>query len=421
VSAFFWLQDQGMKEFFNVQTPDQLYRKMDRFRALSSEKVSLEDSLHRVLHEDMLSPSNLPEFPRSTVDGFAVRAEDTFGTSEKNPAILRIVAEIPMGQISDIELRDGEAIKVATGGMVPKGANAVEMVEYTEFVDPHTIHVFKVLSPLENVVQVAEDIKAGEIVLRQGHWIRPQDVGLMAAIGKTDLFVYRRPRVAIISSGDEIVPVETSPKPGEVRDINRYTVFSMVQESGGLPTFLGIAKDRFDDLKEKIELGLCQADMVVFTGGSSVGTLDLTGEVLQVFPATEILGHGISIRPGKPTLLADIGGKPFLGLPGHPVSAIVIFHFFGKPILRILSGFSREGIWHQTKVRAKTTRNIPSVPGREDYVRVKLEERDGVLLADPVFGKSGAIRHLTQANGLIRIDINEEGLEAGEEADVVLI
>jgi len=421
VSAFFWLQDQGMKEFFKVQTPDQLYRKMDRFRALSSEKVSLEDSLHRVLYEDMLSPSNLPEFPRSTVDGFAVRAEDTFGTSEKNPAILRIVAEIPMGQISDIELRDGEAIKVATGGMVPKGANAVEMVEYTEFVDPHTIHVFKVLSPLENVIQVAEDIKAGEIVLRQGHWIRPQDVGLMAAIGKTDLFVYRRPRVAIISSGDEIVPVETSPKPGEVRDINRYTVFSMVQESGGLPTFLGIAKDRFDDLKEKIELGLCQADMVVFTGGSSVGTLDLTGEVLQVFPATEILGHGISIRPGKPTLLADIGGKPFLGLPGHPVSAIVIFHFFGKPILRILSGFSREGIWHQTKVRAKTTRNIPSVPGREDYVRVKLEERDGVLLADPVFGKSGAIRHLTQANGLIRIDINEEGLEAGEEADVVLI
>jgi len=421
VSAFFWLQDQGMKEFFKVQTPDQLYRKMDRFRALSSEKVHLEDSLHRVLYEDIISPSNVPEFPRSTVDGFAVRAEDTFGTSEKNPAILRIVAEIPMGQVSDIELRDGEAVKVATGGMVPKGANAVEMVEYTEFVDPHTIHVFKVLSPLENVIQVAEDIKAGEIVLRQGHWIRPQDVGLLAAIGKTDLLVYRRPKVAIISSGDEIVPVETSPKPGEVRDINRYTVFSMVQESGGLPTFLGIAKDRFDDLKEKIELGLRQADMIVFTGGSSVGTLDLTGEVLQVFPATEILGHGISIRPGKPTLLADIGGKPFLGLPGHPVSAIVIFHLFGKPILKILSGFSRQGIWHQTKVKAKTTRNIPSVPGREDYVRVKLEEKDSVLLADPVFGKSGAIRHLTQADGLIRIDINEEGLEAGEEVDVILI
>src|SRR4030042_376943 len=241
VSAIFLSQDQRMKEFFKVQTPDQLYRKIDRFRALSSEKVSLEDSQRRVLYEDIPSPSNVPEFPRSTVDGFAVRAEDTFGTSEKNPALLRVVGEISMGQVSDMELRDGEAIKVATGGMVPKGANAVEMVEYTESVDPHAIHVFKVLSPLENVVQIAEDIKAGEIVLRQGHWIRPQDVGLMAAIGKTDLLVYRRPKVAIISSGDEIVPVETSPKPGEVRDINRYTVFSMVKESGGIPTFLGIA------------------------------------------------------------------------------------------------------------------------------------------------------------------------------------
>jgi molybdopterin molybdotransferase len=161
--------------------------------------------------------------------------------------------------------------------------------------------------------------------------------------------------------------------------------------------------------------------MVVFTGGSSVGTLDLTGEVLRVFPVTEILGHGISIRPGKPTLLADIGGKPFLGLPGHPVSAIVIFHLFGKPILKILSGFSRKGIWHQVKVKAKTTRNIPSISGREDYVRVKLEEKDSVLLADPVFGKSGAIHHLAQADGLIRIDINEEGLEAEEEVDVILI
>ena len=152
-----------------------------------------------------------------------------------------------------------------------------------------------------------------------------------------------------------------------------------------------------------------------------MGTLDLMAEVLEVFPTTEILGHGVSIRPGKPTLLADVGGKPFLGLPGHPVSAIVIFHFFGKPLLKILSGFARDAIWHQTKLRARASRNIPSVPGREDYVRVKLEEKEGTLLAHPVFGKSGAIRHLVQANGLIRIGLNEEGLEAGEEADVILL
>lgn len=410
-----------MKGFFKVQTPEQLYKKMDRFKPLSSKKVRIEESLHRVLSEDILSPINLPEFPRSTVDGFALKAKDTYGASEKDPSILRMVGEIPMGEVSDIEVKEGEAVKVATGGMVPKGADAVEMVEYTEWVDSHTLHAFKPLSLLENVIQVGEDVKAGEEVLHRGHWVRPQDIGLMAGIGKTEIHVFLRPRVAIISSGDEIIPIETVPKPGEVRDINRYTIVSMVEEIGGVPIFLGIAKDRFNDLKEKIELGLKEADMVVITGGSSVGSLDLTGEVLQIFPGTEILGHGVSIRPGKPTLLADINGKPFLGLPGHPVSAMVIFHFFGKPLLKILSGLSREEAWHQIKIKAKASRNIPSVPGREDYVRVRLEEKEGILWAHPIFGKSGAISNLVHANGLIRIGINEEGLEEGEEAEVILL
>ena len=410
-----------MKGFFKVQTPDQLYKKMDRFKPLSFEKVKIEESLHRVLYEDVISPGNLPEFPRSTVDGFALKAKDTYGAAEKNPALLQVVGEISMGQVSTIEVKEGEAVKVATGGMIPQGADAAEMLEYTEWVDSRTLHVFKAVSPLENVIQVGEDVRSGQVVLRQGHWVRPQDIGLMAGIGRTEVFVYLRPKVAIISSGDEIVPIETTPNPGEVRDINRYAIVAMVEEAGGIPLFLGIAKDRFEALKERIELGLREADMVVITGGSSVGTLDLTGEVLQAFPGTEILGHGVSIRPGKPTLLADIHGKPFLGLPGHPVSAMVIFHLFGKPLLKILSGFSKETLWHQIKVKAKASRNIPSVPGREDYVRVKVEERNGTLWADPIFGKSGAIAHLVNANGLIRIGMNEEGLEAGEEAEVILI
>ena len=410
-----------MKEFFKVQTPEELYRKLERFKPLSFEKVNIEDSLHRVLFEDVISPINLPEFRRSTVDGFALKAKDTFGATEKNPAILRLAGEIPMGQLSDIEVKEGEVVKVATGGMVPSGADAVEMVEYTEWVDSQTLHVFKAISPLENIIQVGEDVKAGEVVLPKGHLIRPQDIGLMVGIGKTDVLVYLRPRMAIISSGDEIVPIEDIPKPGEVRDINRYTIVSMVKEAGAIPIFLGIAKDRFDDLKEKIESGLRESDMVVVTGGSSVGTLDLTGEVLKIFPGTEILGHGVSIRPGKPTLLTDVNGKPFLGLPGHPVSAVVIFHFFGKPLLKILSGLSKEVIGHQIKVKAKASRNIPSVPGREDYVRVRLEERDGIFWAHPIFGKSGAISNLVRANGLIRIGINEEGLEEGEEAEVILL
>ena len=410
-----------MKGFFKVQTPEQLYAKMDRFKPLTPEKVRIEESLHRVLSEDIVSTTSLPEFPRSTVDGFALKAKDTYGTSERNPAILRMIGEIPMGQVPNIEVKDGEALKVATGGMVPKGADAVEMVEYTEWVDSEFLHAFKPISPLENVIQIGEDVKSGEVVLHRGHLIRPQDIGLMAGIGRTEVHVFLRPSVAIISSGDEIVPIEAVPKPGEVRDINRYTIVSMVEETGAIPLFLGIAKDRFDDLKEKIELGLKETDMVMITGGSSVGTLDLTVEVLQSIPGTEMLGHGISIRPGKPTLLADINGKPILGLPGHPVSAMVIFHLFGKPLLKILSGISREWVWHQMNIRAKAARNIPSVPGREDYVRVRLEEKNGTLWAHPIFGKSGAISHLVKANGLITIGINEEGLEEGEEAQVILL
>jgi len=184
-----------MKGFFKVQTPEQLYKKIDRFKPLSSEKVNIDESLHRVLSEDILSPINLPEFPRSTVDGFALKAKDTYGTSEKNPAILQMIGEIPMGQVSDIEVKDGEAVKVATGGMVPKGADAMEMLEYTEWVDNHTLHAFKSISPLENVIQVGEDVKAGEVVLRQGHLIRPQDIGLMAGIGRPRFMYFFDPKL----------------------------------------------------------------------------------------------------------------------------------------------------------------------------------------------------------------------------------
>jgi molybdopterin molybdotransferase len=410
-----------MKGFFKVQTPDELYAKLSRFKSVSTERVSIEDSLGRVLSGEIVSPIPLPEFPRSTVDGFAVKARDTFGVSEKNPALLRVVGEIPMGKVSDVEMGEGEAVKVATGGMVPKGADAVEMVEYTEWVDSQDIHVFKTLAPLENTVQVGEDVRAGQAVLHAGQRIRPQDVGFMAGVGIHAVPVFLRPRIAIISSGDEIVPVEHPTRPGEIRDINRHTISAMVRETGGIPRFFGIAKDRFEQIREKVESGLQESDMVIITGGSSVGTLDLTQDVLRSFPNTEILAHGVSVRPGKPTLLADIGGKPFMGLPGHPVSAMVIFHLFGKPILEILSGLSKSENEFGKKLKARASRNIPSGPGREDYIRVKLEQRDGTLWAHPVFGKSGAISSLVYAAGLLKIGVNEEGIEEGEEAEVILL
>ena len=410
-----------MKGFFKVHTPDELLRKLGRFIALSAEKIPVEESLHRVLAEEIISSVNLPEFPRSTVDGFALKAKDTYGVSEKNPGIVRVVGEILMGQLSDIEIHEGEAVKVATGGLVPKGAEAVEMVEYTEWVDAETLHLFKTISPLENVIQRGEDIKAGEKVLPRGRRIRPQEIGLMAGIGKTEVNVFLRPRVGIISSGDEIIPIQKIPTSGEIRDINRYAIGSMVRESDGLPVFLGIAKDRFEALREEMDRGLRETDMVIVTGGSSVGMLDMTLDVVQSFAGSELIAHGVSVRPGKPTLVADIDGKPFLGLPGHPVSAMVIFHLFGKPILRTLSGLPREEAFRQNRTKVRAARNIPSVAGREDYVRVRLEEKDGTLWAHPLFGKSGAIGHFAQADGLLKIGLHEEGLEEGEEAEVILL
>ncbi len=409
-----------MKGFFTVQSPSELLQKLDRFKPLQSESIPLEEAFHRILAEDIISETDLPEFPRSTVDGFAIKAKDTFGASEKNPALLQVVGEIPMGQLSSVSINEGQAVKIATGGMVPNGADAVEMVEYTEWVDSQTIHAFKPISPLENVIQRGEDIKKGEVVLKRGRLLRPPEIGLLAGIGRSNVRVFLKPKVGILSSGDEIVPVEQMPQSGQVRDINRHTISAMVREAGGIPLFLGIAKDRFSDLKEKIDSGLKTSDMVVITGGSSVGTLDLVKEVLQSFRGVEILGHGISIRPGKPTLLAEIEGKPLLGLPGHPVSAMVIFHLFGKALLKILSGLS-DDMKSTMRWKVKAGRNIPSVAGREDYVRVRLEEREGSLWAYPVFGKSGAIAHLAQADGLLRIGIDEEGLEEGEEAELILI
>ncbi len=410
-----------MKGFFKVQTPDELYKKIDRFRPLSTETIPLEESLERVLAEEVISSVNLPDFPRSTVDGFAMKAKDTYGASEKNPAMVQVIGEVMMGQISDLEIHDGQAVKVATGGMIPKGGDSVEMVEYTDWVDSQTIHLSKILSPLENVIQKGEDVSAGDSLLLPGRRIRPQDMGLMAGIGKRKVRVFLRPRVAIVSSGDEIIPIEKTPNPGEIRDVNRYTISSMVRGTGGIPLFLGITKDQFPALKEKTEQGFKESDMVIVTGGSSVGTLDLTIEVLQSFSGMELITHGVSVRPGKPTLIADVQGKPFLGLPGHPVSAMVVFHLFGKPILKTLAGLMREEAFRQMKLKAKAARNIPSVAGREDYVRVRLEEKDGIFWAHPLFGKSGAIAHLLGADGLLKIGIHEEGVEEGEEAEVILL
>lgn len=407
-------------KFFNVKTPSEVYPILERFTPTGTEEIALGESLHRILAEDIVSPIHLPPFDRSTVDGYAVKARDTFGASESNPSLMNVVGEVLMGASTDLVLSRGEAAQVSTGGMIPQGADAVLMVEFSEPAGDRTIQVKKALSPLENVIERGEDIKKGERILSRSHRIRPQDMGAMAALGKSRVSVYKKPRVAIVSSGDEVVEITQEPRLGEIRDVNHYSLSAQVEMTGGIPLFMGIARDSFENLESLCEKGLQTSDMLIISGGSSVGTLDYTTDVIKSFPDSEIMVHGVSLRPGKPTIIGRSGAKPVVGLPGHPVSTMVVFDLFMRPLIWRLAGYAGP-LWPLDKrVSAILTRNVSSPPGREDYIRVRAEETGGRVLAHPSLGKSGSISTMVNANGLIKIDIDSEGLEEGASVEVLL-
>jgi molybdopterin molybdotransferase len=314
---------------------------------------------------------------------------------------------------------EGEAVAVPTGGIIPDGADAVMMLEFSEQVDERTIQVKKTLSPLENVIERGEDVRKGENALPPGHRIRPQDMGAMAAFGKSSVLVYRKPKVSIVSSGDEIVDIAEEPRLGEIRDVNHYSLSALVEMAGGIPLFMGIARDTMKNLRSLCKKGLQASDMLIISGGSSVGTLDYTTDVIKSLPDSEIMVHGVSLRPGKPTIIGRTSTKPVVGLPGHPVSAMVVFDLFMKPIIWRLAGHVAP-VWPLGKrVPAILTRNVSSPPGREDYIRVRAEEKDGQVMAHPILGKSGSISTMVRANGLIKIDIDSEGLEEGTRVEVL--
>ncbi len=406
--------------FFKVKTVSEVYPILERFSSVGQEEIPLDRSLHRILAEDIVSPMHLPPFNRSTVDGYAVKARDTFGASETNPTPLRLIGEVLMGASTDLVLSGGEAAAVPTGGMVPEGADAVLMLEFAEQLDETTIQVKRALSPLENVTKKGEDIKKGEKILSQGHRIRPQDMGAMAAFGKSVVTVHRKPRVSIVSSGDEIVEINDNPKPGEIRDMNQYSLSALVEMAGGVALFMGIARDSFENLKSLSEQGVQASDMLIISGGSSVGTLDYTTDVIRSLPDSEIMVHGVSLRPGKPTIIGRTSTKPVAGLPGHPVSAMVVFDLFMRPLIWRLAGYVPP-LWSLgRRIPAILSRNVSSPPGREEYIRVRAEERDGQVLAHPILGKSGSISTMVEANGLIKVDIDSEGLEEGTMVEVLL-
>ena len=388
-------------------------------RRMPAERVATAAAMGRVTAVPVLAAEDLPPFDRSSVDGYAVRSADTFGASEALPSYLTVTAEIAMGAAPTVPLNPGEAQKIATGGALPEGADAVIMVEHTEQSAPDEIAALRPVSPGENVMHRGEDCRAGEELLPAGRLLRAQEVALLSHAGILEVDVLRRPRVAIISTGDELVPADQVPAPGQIRESNGQALQALVRRDGGEPTFLGLARDDETQILALLQQGMAY-DVILISGGSSVGTRDLTSELIGRLGSPGVLAHGVKLKPGKPTILAVADGVPVIGLPGHPVSAQVSYNLFVTPLLRQMQGLSPEPEFRPT-VRARLTKNVASATGRTDVVRVRLFRRDGELWAEPVHGKSGLITTLVKADGLVVIPSAREGLLAGDTVEVEVL
>ena len=380
------------------------------------EQAATGDVLDRVLARNLYAAENLPAFARSTMDGFAVRAADTFGASESLPAYLALAGEVPMGCDAGIQLAPGQAARIHTGGMLPAAADAVVMVEQTQQLDEHTIEVVRAVGAGENVIPIGDDVQAGALLFERGQRLRPQDLGGLVGLGITKVDVVRHPRVAILATGDEVVAPSETPQPGQVRDINTTTIAALVRQAGGEPHGYGIAPDDLDTLRHMAHAALAGADVLVISAGSSVSTRDITAQVISELGAPGVLVHGVAMHPGKPTILAVAGGKPVFGLPGNPVSTMIACRLFVVSTLLKLQGI------HEAQpvrmVQARLTHNLASHAGVEDFVPARLIERAGEWWAEPVFGKSNLIYTLARADGLLRIPLDRAGLYAGDSVAV---
>lgn len=408
------------EELIPVEKALEILLKHTPFEKLSEVKLPIEDSYSKIISRDIISPEDIPSFSRSTVDGFALNSSDTFGATESMPAYLLIKAEIFMGEEPVFRLKKGEVAKISTGGMLPEGADSVVMFEHTQQIDEKMVEVVKPIAPGENVVQAGEDIRGSECILKKGHRLRPQDIGALASIGITDVWAYENPRVSIISTGDEIVPIDKPVKVGQVRDINSYTLSGLTLNAGGIPIRRGIVHDKYDVLKGVVEESIKDSDMVLISGGSSVGTKDMTEKVINDMGKPGVLFHGVSIKPGKPLIGGIVNNIPIFGLPGHPSAVIVCFNVFVKPVLEKLSGLREDAEKNKRTVRAKISKNISSSPGREEHVGVFFEQRNGETWAVPLLGKSGLITTLVKADGVAVIPLRKLGVKEGEIVEVRL-
>jgi molybdopterin molybdotransferase len=403
------------REFFTTRTVAETLAGFRPGRRTPAETVPLTGALHRVPAGPVTAPHALPGFARSTVDGYAVRAADTYGASEGLPGYLQVAGAVRMGAEPEVVVGPGTVASMPTGGVLPPGADAVVMIEYTQEVMAGTIEVVRPVAPGDGVVRADEDAAPGAELVPPGRPLRAQDLGMLAAAGVTSVTVHARPRVKVFSTGDEVVPPGTvTLRPGQVRDASAVALAALVAEAGGEPVHGGIVPDDPETLESSLRAALATSDLIVISAGSSVGARDETAGVVRRLGQPGIWCHGLAIRPGKPTLLADCGGVPVIGLPGNPRSALVVFRLIGIPLVRLVGGCTAPPA--DPVVRARLGRDLASAAGRLDVVQVRV--RDGT--ATPIFGLSALLSVLTAADGYVTVPEEATGLDAGTEVEVTL-
>jgi molybdopterin molybdotransferase len=406
-----------MKELFNLTSIMEAKRILQEvFKPqLKVEKVSLDEGMGRIAAQDIHAIEQVPNFSRSTKDGYALNAKDTHGASEALPGLLGLREEILMGKETTFTLDKGQSAYIPTGGMLPEGADAVLMIEYADLLSDDELLAFKEVASGENVVRKGEDVEVGDLLVPAGKRLRPQELGLLASQGIVEIPVFERFRVGILSTGNEIVAPETTPKMGEIRDVNSYILRGEVRSTGAVAKVYPVARDEYQHLYDLVAQAFAENHMVLISGGSSVGTRDYCLKVLMDLTGTEPLFHGIPLKPGKPALGATKDGKVLLGLPGHPVSSRTVFDVLAKPLLRT----EADNLWQNT-VQGVLTRNVPSEAGRDDHIKVQVRKENGEIVIHPLLGVSGIVSLLTEGDGEIIIPAGTEGFPEGKQVTVYL-
>ncbi len=384
---------------------------------LGQEWVNIQSALGRIASKDVCANEDMPPFDRSSVDGYCVVASDTFGASESMPVQLELVGEVQMGEKPDFIVGRGKSAYVPTGGYLPEGADSMVMVEYSEDFGDGDIFLNKPAAPGNHIVYKGDDVKEGALVIKKGRRLRAQDIAVLAGLGYEKVKVFKKLKIGIISTGDEVIEIKSTPQGAQIRDINTYSIMALSQMMGMEAVSFGIVKDVYEYIESKVKESMEQCDITVVSGGSSMGTKDVTVKVIESLGKPGVLLHGIAVKPGKPTIVGKANGKAVIGLPGHPASAFMIFQVFVSKLAKWMESESEN---MSPFVEAIMDSNYPSNNGREEYLAVSLEEKGSGYISSPVFGKSGMISLMTQADGYIHISRGSEGLNKGQKVKVNL-